>query len=227
MRKTLFWAALAAAVVLAASCASTPPKSPEPQVVQVEPEKPVVPAPEAELAKAKELKDRADAYDLGQYAPEEYAAAVKDLAAGEAAYGKDNAAAKKSLDKAVAGFTDVIAKGGAVLVDRIQFESESSKQAADEVKASVAVKDEYAAALALYNGALAAKSAGDLEKAGSDFAAARDSFDAVAATARDKREKALQAMQQTDDALAASEQNAADAQQALDSEGIPVQAGGN
>lgn len=224
MRKTLFWAALAAAVVLAASCASTPPKSPEPQV---EPEKPVVPAPAAELAKAKELKDRADAYDLGQYAPEEYAAAEKDLAAGEAAYGKDNAAAKKSLDKAVAGYTAVIAKGGAILVDRIQRESESSKRTADEVKASVAVKDEYAAALAMYNGALAAKKAGDLEKAGSDFAAARDMFDDVAATARGKREKALQAMQETEDALAASQQKAADAQQALDSEGIPVQAGGN
>jgi hypothetical protein len=225
MRKTLFWAALAAAVVLAASCASTPPKAPEPEpepkAVQA------VPAPEAELAKAKELKDRADTYDLGQYAPEEYAAAVKDLAAGEAAYGKDNAAAKKSLDKAVAGFTAVIAKGGAVLVDRIQLESESSKKAADAVKAAVAVKDEYAAALALYNAGLAAKKAGDLEKAGSDFAAARDGFDGAAVTARDKRERALQAMQETEDALAASEQNAADAQKALDSEGIPAQAGGN
>ena len=156
MRKTLFWAALAAAVVLAASCASTPPKAPEPEpepkAVQA------VPAPEAELAKAKELKDRADAYDLGQYAPEEYAAAEKDLAAGEAAYGKDNAAAKKSLDKAVEGYTAVIAKGGAILVDRIQRESESSKKAADAVKAAVAVKEEYAAALALYNAGLAAKS---------------------------------------------------------------------
>jgi hypothetical protein len=229
MKKTLLWAALAAALLFAASCASTPPVQPTPEPepqVQVEPQKPAVPAPEAELAKAKELKQRADTYGLADYAPEEYAAASKDLAAGEASYGKDNAASKQSLDKAIAGFTSVINKGGAALVERIQSESTASKKAADDAKAPVAVKDEYAAALAVYNGALAAKKAGNLEKAGNDFAQARDMFDAVAKTALAKREKALQALQQTDQVLAESEAKASEAAQQLTSEGIPATGSG-
>lgn len=227
MKKTLLWAALAAALLFAASCASTPPAQPTPEPEpQVEPQKPAVPAPEAELAKAKELKQRADTYGLADYAPEEYAAASKDLAAGEASYGKDNAASKQSLDKAIAGFTSVINKGGAALVDRIQAESTASKEAADKIKAPVAVKDEYAAALAVYNGALAARKAGDLEKAGNDFAQARDMFDAVYQKARAKREQALQALQQTDQALAESETKASEAQQSLEDEGVPGTGGG-
>ena len=227
MKKTLLWAGLAAALLFAASCASTPPQKPTPEPepqVQVEPQKPA--APEAELAKAKELKQRADKYGLADYVPEEYAAASKDLAAGEAAYGKDNAASKQSLDKAISGFTAVISKGGALLVDRIQAESTASKKAADDVKAPVAVKDEYAAALAVYNGAVAAKKAGDLEKAGTDFAQARDSFDEVYQKARAKREKALQALQETDQVLTESEAKASEAQQGLENEGIPATGSG-
>ena len=226
MKKTLFWAALAAALLFAASCKSTPPVEPEPEPqVQVEPVKPAVPAPEAELAKAKELKARADKYGLADYAPAEYAAATKDLAAGEAAYGKDNTASKASLDKAISGFTAVIAKGGGMLVEKIQAESTAARQAAEDIKADVAVKDEFAAALEVHNRALKEKAAGDLEKAGADFAQARDMFDAVYETAYAKREAALKAIQQTDEALAESEQKAADAQEALDSEGVPVQGG--
>jgi hypothetical protein len=226
MKKALLWVALAAALVLAVSCKSTPPEQPAPeQPVQVEPAKPTVPAPEAELAKAKELKARADKYNLAEYAPDEYAAAVKDLAAGEAAYGKDNAAAKASLDKAISGFTAVINKGGGALVDRIQAESTAAKKAADDVKAPVAVKDDYAQALVVYNRAIAERAAGDLEKAGSDFAQARDMFDAAYQEARSLREKALQAIQATDQALATSEQIAESAEQTLAEEGFPAAGG--
>jgi hypothetical protein len=225
MKKTLFWAALAAALLFAASCKSAPPVTPEPEP-QVEPEKPAVAAPAAELAKAKELKARADTYGLADYAPEEYAAASKDLSAGEAAYGKDNAAAKASLDKAITGFNAVISKGGAALVERIRADATAAKKAADDIKAPVAVKDEYAAALEVYNRAEKEKAAGDMEKAGADFAEARDLFDAAYQSAREKREQALKAIQETDEALVQSEQKAVEAQETLDSEGIPVQGEG-
>lgn len=229
MKKAIPWAVLAAALFLAVSCASTPPqkpKEPETPQVTVEPQKPAVPAPEAELAKAKELKQRADRYSLGDYAPVEYAAAVKDLGAGEAAYGKDNAASKQSLDRAIDGFNTVISKGGGLLVERIQAESTASKKAADDIKAPVAVKDEYASALEVYNRAIKEKAAGDLEQAGSDFAQARDMFDAVYQTARDKREKALQAIQETDQVLEVSEQKASVAGETLTKEGFPAEGGG-
>ncbi len=225
MKKTLFWAALAAALLFAASCKSAPPAAPEPEP-QVEPAKPAVAAPEAELAKAKELKARADKYGLAEYAPDEYAAASRDLAAGEAAYGKDNEAAKASLAKSIDGFNAVIAKGGAKLVERLQADATAAKKAAEDIKAPVAVKDQYADALEVYNRAVKEKASGDLEKAGTDFAQAADLFDAAYQEARQKREQALKAIQETDDALAQSEQKAADAQETLDTEGVPVQGGG-
>jgi tetratricopeptide (TPR) repeat protein len=228
MKKAIPWALLAAALFLAVSCASTPPekpKEPEPPQVTVEPQKPAVPAPEAELAKAKELKQRADRYSLGEYAPVEYAAAVKDLEAGEAAYGKDNAASKQSLDRAIDGFTTVISKGGGLLVDKIQVQSTASKKAADDIKAPVAVKDEYAKALEVYNRAIKEKAAGNLEQAGSDFAQAQDMFDAVYAQARDKREKALQAMKETEQLQAESEQKAQEAETSLTDEGFSTEGG--
>ena len=112
-----------------------------------------------------------------------------------------------------------------MLVEKIQAESTAARQAAEDIKADVAVKDEFAAALEVHNRALKEKEAGDLEKAGADFAQARDMFDAAYETASAKREAALKAIQQTDEALVESEQKAADAQEALDSEGVPVQGG--
>jgi hypothetical protein len=228
MKKAIPWAVLATALFLAVSCASTPPekpKEPETPQVKVEPQKPAVSAPEAELAKAKELKQRADKYSLGEYAPVEYAAAVKDLEAGESAYGKDNAASKKSLDSAIDGFTTVISKGGGILVDKIQQQSAASKKAADDIKANVAVKDEYAKALEVYNLAIKEKAVGDLEQAGSDFAQAQDMFDAVYGQARDKRENALQAMKEAEQLQAESEQKAQEAEKSLTDEGFSTEAG--
>jgi hypothetical protein len=228
MKKAIPWVVLAAALFLAVSCASTPPekpKEPEAPPVKVEPEKPAIAAPEAELAKAKELKKRADAYGLGDYAPAEYEAAVNDLAAGEAAYGKDNAASKQSLDKAVDGFNAVIAKGGGLLVDKIQERSSASKKAADDIKANVAVKDEYAEALEVYNRALQDKAGGNLEQAGGGFAQAEEMFGKVYETAREKRENALQAMKEAEQVQAESEQKAADAEKSLTDEGFSAEGG--
>jgi outer membrane protein TolC len=78
----------------------------------------------------------------------------------------------------------------------------------------------------VYNRAEKEKAAGDMEKAGADFAQARDMFDAAYQSARQKREQALKAIQETDEALAQSEQKAVEAQETLDSEGIPVQGEG-
>ena len=98
MRKVLFPAAAAAALLFIASCASTPPQKP-PQP----PEKPVAGAPDAELSQAKSLQQRVDALGLGDYDPDDYAAANTALKAGQDSYGKDNAASKTSLQSAITG----------------------------------------------------------------------------------------------------------------------------
>jgi hypothetical protein len=179
-----------------------------------------VPLPETELAQAKQLKARADAYNLGQLAQAEYTSAEADLKAGEDAYGKDNAASKASLDKAISGYQAVIDKAGPLYLGTIADKTAAAKKAADDLKSSVAVKDDYAKAQAVYDQALAAKTAGDLETATRDFEQARTMFEAVAKVAQQKLDKALAANADAAKALEDAAAQAAAAQAALEAEGI-------
>jgi tetratricopeptide (TPR) repeat protein len=205
MRKALLIVLAGAALLMAASCKSTPPEE-------------AVPLPETELAKAKELKAKADLYKLGPLAQAEYTAAENDLKAGEEAYGKDNAASKTSLDKAISGYQAVIAKAGPLYLGTIHDKTAAAKKAADDLKSSVAVKDDYAKAQAVYDRAVAAKTSGDLETATKDYEEARKMFEAVAKIAAEKRDKALAAGADAEKAKADAEAKAAEAQKALDAE---------
>ena len=218
MRRIVPWAALLAALLLAVSCASTPPAKP-PETPQP-PEKPAVAAPDAELAQAKSLQQKADKYGLGDFDAEDYTAATKDLKAGQDAYGTDNAAAKASLTKAIDEFNSVITKGGALYLAKLQGQTEASKKAADDLKASVAVKDQYAEANDVYQRALKEKASGDIDSASADFMKARDLFDAVAALAQQKKDNATKALAGAQETMTASEQKAADAQKTLKDEGF-------
>jgi hypothetical protein len=210
MRKYLPVVLAVAALLLVVSCASTPPE-------------PAAPLPETELAQAKQLKAKADLYNLGPLAQADYTAAEKGLKAGEDAYGTDNAASKVSLDLAIAGYQSVLDKGGPLYLGTIHERSAAAKKSADDLKASVAVKDDYAKALAVYDRALVAKAAGDLAAATKDFEESRALFEAVAKVASGKRAKALAAGDDYDQALEDSAAKAAEAQAALEAEGL----GGN
>jgi len=216
MRRIVPWAALFAALLLAVSCAGTPPAKPP----ENPPEKPAVAAPDAELAKAQSLQQKADKYGLGEYDAEDYAAATKDLKAGQDAYGKDNAAAKESLTKSIGEFNSVITKGGALYLAKLQSQTEASKKAADDLKASVAVKDQYAEANDVYKRALKEKQSGDIDNAAADFTKARDLFDAAAALAQQKKDNATKALAGAQQTMTASERKAADAQKTLKDEGF-------
>jgi hypothetical protein len=207
MRKALLIVLATAALLMVVSCKSTPPEV-------------AAPLPETELAKAKELKAKADLYNLGPLAQAEYSAAESDLKAGEAAYGKDNAASKVSLDKAIAGYQAVIDKAGPLYLGTLNDKAAAAKKTADDLKASVAVKDDYAKAQAVYDRALKEKAAGDLAAATKDFEEARKLFEAVAKVAAEKRDKALAASAEAAKAQADAEAAAAAAQKALESEGF-------
>ena len=227
MRRLVPMALMGGALFLVISCASTPPQKPaqpETPPAAAPAPAPAVPAPDQELAQARDLKAKVDAFSLGDYDPDDYAAANKDFQAGQDSYGKDNAASKKSLDSAITEYTAVLTKGGAAFLDKSQAQADASKKAADDLKASVAVKDDYAAANAVYQRALQEKAAVDIANASKDFDSARQQFDAVAATAKQKRDAAMQAMQSAQDQEAASQQAADNAEKALKDEGFPVPA---
>ena len=216
MRKVLFPAA-AAALLFIVSCASTPPQKP-----QQPPQTPVAGAPDAELSQAKALQQRVDAIGLGDYDADDYAAANTAMKAGQDSYGKDNAASKTSLQSAIAGYNAVIAKGGPLYLAKLQAQTEASKKAADDLKASVAVKDDYAKANDQYNQALKEKDAGDIESSGKDFTQSRDAFDTVTQTAQKKKDAAEQALQAAQQDQKGSQQKADDATKALKDEGFTV-----
>jgi hypothetical protein len=220
MKKALVWTLAAALSILVASCAGAPkpPETPPPETPT--PEAPAVALPEAELAKAKELQQTVDTYKLGDYAPEDYATATSSLKAGQDTYGKDNAASKKSLDQAVTSFTAVIDKGGPAYLGKARDEADASRKTADDIKASVAVKDDYAKAAETYDRAGKEGDARDFGAAGKDYAEARDLFNEAAASAQQKKDRATRAMDETDQAMTASESNAADADKALKAEGF-------
>ena len=205
MRKAFLIVLAGAALLMAASCKSTPPEV-------------AVPLPETELAKAKELKAKADLYKLGPLAQAEYNAAESDLKAGEETYGKDNAASKASLDKAIAGYQAVIAKAGPLYLGTLHDKAAAAKAAADDLKSSVAVKDDYAKAKVVYDRAVAAKASGDLEAATKDYEEARKMFEAVTAVAQEKRDKAFAANADAAQALYESAAKAGEAQDALEAE---------
>jgi tetratricopeptide (TPR) repeat protein len=186
MRKFILFLFPAAALFLIISCASAP------EMVEELPE-----APEMEYNQAKELRQLIEDYDLKQAAPAAYEAAERSFQEGESAYGKDNAVAKSALQKAINGYQQVIDEAFPLLVGRRQSEVDAVKQAADELKAAVAVKQKYAAAQSAYDQAVAARGAGNFKEALKLLDEAERLFEEVYAEAKVKKERAEQAMAET------------------------------
>jgi colicin import membrane protein len=230
MKKIVTFGFLLAALSLVISCASAPPAKPEPEPQpepqpqpeqpQPQPEQPAVANPDAERDQAESLQQKVDKYGLGNYDKDDYQAAGQALQAGQDAYGKDNAASKKSFLAAVDGYNAVLAKGGPLFLADAQKSADAARKAADDLKASVAVKDDYGKADAVYQRALEEKDAGDIENASKDFADAQAQFTAVAEVAQQKKDAATKAVQEAQQDAATSEQTATDAQNSLVNEGL-------
>jgi hypothetical protein len=228
MKRIATFASIVAALAFVVSCATAPkappPETPAAQAPPAAQPAPAVPDPEAELNQAKTLQKRIDDYGLSTYDADDYAAGTKALAAGQDTYGKDNASAKQSLQAAITAFNAVLTRGVPLVLADAQAKTDASKKAADDLKASVAVKDDYAAAAATYQKALQEKDAGDLENASKDFADAKSAFDAVAVTAGQKKDAATQALAAAQQGVTDSQQKAAEAEQTIKADGITLPA---
>jgi hypothetical protein len=121
-RHSIAFYASAAACLIAISCASQAKvaEAPEPasaakpaeaEVVSAANADPTAAAPDELRAKASALRKKAFDLALKDFAPEEYAAADKAFATGNAEYGKDNAASAASYSEAAAGFQAVLDRG--------------------------------------------------------------------------------------------------------------------
>jgi hypothetical protein len=224
MKRILIGAFTFSALAFVISCASAPPAKPAPEqppAQQPAPEQPAaVPDPQAERDQARSLQQKVNLYSLATYDQDNYQAAEKDLKAGEDTYGKDNAASKKSFLAAIDEYNAVLTKATPLYLATVQAKTDASKKAADDLKASVAVKDDYAKANAVYQRALSEKNSGDIDNANKDFLDAQTQFDAVAKVAQQKKDTAVQAIQAAQQDATASEQKASDAEKALKDEGF-------
>ena len=158
---------LLASALLFYSCAGAPPATPPPEAPppvaapapapEVKPEPtpppaaPVVAAPEAELAKAKELRAYILANGLDSLAPAPFKQAEERYAAAEKALGSDNEAAKKHLDAAVPLYEKTIADGFGAKIGQKRVEAVSARAKADAEKAKVAAKEPYGTADAAFS----------------------------------------------------------------------------
>jgi hypothetical protein len=174
------------AMIFVVSCATAPKKGPAPE------EKAVSKAPESEYKEAKELRAKISQFDLARYAQEDFDRAEKSFKEGESAYNKDNDKSRAAFTSAVTGYKAVIEKGfPAYLDDKIDV-VEKIKREAEDLKAPVAVKNEYKSANAVYDDALKSKDKGDYEKASGLLDTAKDRFQSVYDMTLAKKEKAEQ-----------------------------------
>ena len=164
--------------------------------------------PETEHTRANELKAQADKYNLVEYAPDEYSQAEQKLKDGEATYKTDNASSKKSLDEAIAGYEAVMTKGFPLLTEKKQEETEAIVKQAEDIKAQVAMKEEYTAARAKYDQALAAQNNGEYEQAVTLFDEAKLLFQDLYEKTKEKKERAEQAMGSSEESIKDFEEQA-------------------
>jgi hypothetical protein len=213
---------LAAAAVVMVSCKTAPapePVQPEPIAPAPEPA-PAVPTPEQEYQTAKELRATVTQFNLDRYEAEAFNQAEASFKDGEAAYDKDNAKSKTAFEKAIVGYQQVLDGGFPALAGERRKLAEDAKAEADALKAAVAVKADYAAALKQYNQAVDAEKAKDYPKSLGLFDQSEAGFAAAALKARQLKARAEGSIDEVKENLADAEQQAAEAEKVREEGGL-------
>lgn len=193
--------------LLAAGCASAPETVPEEPVVAEQKTETTTkdtktddtPKPEKEYAQANELRELIVKYGINDHAKSEFETAESEFKKGETAYGKYNDTAKTAFEKAIQGYRFVIEKAFPAVSRRDK--TEEYIKLADGLKASVAMKTEYAAAMTKYDAAVQAQEDAEYEKAGLLFVELETLFKDIYEKTKVKKEKAEAALLDLDKEL--------------------------
>jgi hypothetical protein len=100
-------------------------------------------------------------------------------------------------------------------VEKAYQDAQAAKKDADSLKAAVAVKADYAAALDTYNKALKARNAKDYDQSLDLMQKAKNQFAAVAKTARQKKDNAEKAVAASEAEIKAAQEQATEADKTL------------
>jgi tetratricopeptide (TPR) repeat protein len=146
--------------------------------------------PEEEYKQAQENREVIAKRELNTYFPDEYTKAEADYAQGEQNYDKDNAKAKKAFDSANALYQQIIHDAYPLYVDSESTNVNSSRDKAKEIKADVAVKDDFTKADEEYQQALSLSKEGKYEEALVHLDQAKTLFEGAYSAAKEKHDKA-------------------------------------
>lgn len=194
-------------LLVMAGCAAGPEPAPEqPAEEPVEEAPPAVeeptPEPPVELyAKAQELREQIETYNLAQYAPDRFQEGEERYEAGEDAYlAEDYAEAEAELTFAVEAYEQVFEEGMEVVVGDARDRAAEARQGAREAKAQVAFRQSYAPVENRFN-------QGEQALQDEEFVAALMAFREVRPEFENLRERAVQRRQKAQEALEQARQS--------------------
>ncbi len=164
---------------------------------------------------ASDARERIKDKDLAKWDSGNFQLAENKYAAEDSlwASGKDSdlVAGIDALDEAVLRYNLVVQKGRQSVAIGAKEKTDESKTRSETIKAQVAVKDQYDAALATYEDGISKLTSGDFETAADELQKSGAGFDAAYEAAAAKRASAAEAMRDAQAAAAESEKKAADA----------------
>jgi len=166
-------------------------------------------------AKGNALRERIVAMDFAQYDQGNFDLAERKFAEVDEAFGSDTAKAVDSADEALLRYNLVARKGFEYTAGNNRQKTEAEKEKADGIKASVAVKDDYAQALAVYEEGVQKQDAQDFEGAAENFAQAETLFSGAYLLAQEKRDRAEAALKDLETARNEGERKANEAADAI------------
>jgi hypothetical protein len=155
---------------------------------------------ETRYTEAQKLKEKADKYELKEYAEQDYEEGEKNLNEGKRLMdSKKNMAAVKALDESNKNFQTVLDKGLPPKAEDQDKKALEQKEMAKEIKTEVAVKDKFDSAEQKYNEASQSYEAKLYENAIIQYSEAEEGYKEAYEEAKVKKEEAEKAIEDAED----------------------------
>jgi|GEM_PF-1984016 hypothetical protein len=160
------------------------------------------------LCDAKTARDAITARDFAKWDPSNWTLAETKFKAAQDLLRTDSSGAESSVDEAILRYGIASRTALEYYASDRKKSSETERDRASSIKSEVAVKDEFAAALALYTKAEAAQAAKDYESSSSLYDRAATAFGSAYAHAKVKMDTAKGELDSLDAAIATTEATA-------------------
>jgi hypothetical protein len=206
MKRILLILAVLALSVFLFSCQTAPEAAPEEEApAEQPPEEEAAPLPDELRVRASELRDLVAEYELAQYSRDDWATAEEAFLAGEDAYGEDNEQAEELYRTAVENYENVVEVGVGELQSEWEADIEELNTQAGELKAQRAMPTAYEQARSTLEDARTAVDDEEYAVAVALYSESLEEHQSVVSQTREKRQRALQALDEVDSNIQSTE----------------------